>query len=57
MPILVSMSGEACKSSLVMNTLRFKQSSSFQIKPKFVWSIISFKKHISQVKTVLNFMR
>ena len=46
MPRLVPMSGKTCKSSLTMeigipvNTLGFKQTT-FQIKPKLVWSITS----------------
>ena len=46
MPILVPMYGKIGKSSFTMeievpvNTLGFKKSSTFQIKPKFVWSML-----------------
>ena len=46
MPILVPMYGKICKSSFTMeigvpvNALGFKKSSTFQIKPKFVWSML-----------------
>ena len=64
MPILVPMYGKIGKSSFTMeigvpvNTLGFKKSSTFQIKPKFVWSMLCLQKPIiAHAKTVLNFMR
>ena len=41
-----------------VNSLGFKYSSIFQIKLKFVWSIISLQKPVlAHAKIVLNFMR
>ena len=64
MPILEPMYGKIGKSSFTMeigvpvNTLGFKKSSTFQIKPKIcLVNVMLIKTIIAHAKTVLNFMR
>ena len=62
MPILEPMYGKIGKSSFTMeigepvNTLGFKKSSTFQIKPKFVWSMLyAYKTHNSACQNCSQF--